>query len=144
MTRPYYETEQDLQNERSIAKIIEEVHNCKLIKMPIKLSLDFMAVRDGKAVAFIEARQRKNKMDKYPTYMISLYKVMMAKQLEATTGLPSLLAVQFSDKFAMIKLPPENIETRIGGLTSRGDPQDIEPVVHFNINQFKVVKHERR
>jgi hypothetical protein len=144
VTRPYYETKQDLQNERNIAKIIEDVHNCKLIKMPIKLSLDFMAVRDGKAVAFIEARHRKNKMDKYPTYMISLYKVMMAKQLEATTGLPSLLAVQFSDKFAMIKLPPKNIETRIGGLTSRGDPQDIEPVVHFNINQFKVVKHERR
>ncbi len=64
MTRPYYETEQDLQNERDVAKIIEEVHNCKLIKMPIKLSLDFMAVRDGKAGGVIQARPRQKIIEK--------------------------------------------------------------------------------
>jgi len=139
MTRPYYETQDDLNNEKQIAKVIENVFKCELYKMPIKLSLDFMAMRDGKAVAFIEARQRKNEMTRYDTYMISMYKLMMARNLSQATKLPCFLAVQFTDKFAMTKFPPEDFHVSVGGLTSRGDPQDIEPVAHFNIENFKVL-----
>ena len=53
MTRPFYETEQDRKNERKLAHLIEVNYNCILSKMPIKLSLDFMAMRDGRAVAFV-------------------------------------------------------------------------------------------
>jgi len=139
MKRPYYETQDDLNNEKQIAKVIEDVFKCELYKMPIKLSLDFMAMRDGKAVAFIEARQRKNEMTRYYTYMISLYKLMMARNLTQATKLPCFLAVQFTDKFAMAKFPPEDFYVTVGGLTSRGDPQDIEPMAHFKIENFKVL-----
>ena len=139
MTRPYYETKDDLNNEKQIAKVIENVFKCELYKMPIKLSLDFMAMRNGKAVAFIEARQRKNEMTRYDTYMISMYKLMMARNLTQATKLPCYLAVQFTDKFAMTKFPPEDFYVSVGGLTSRRDPQDIEPVAHFNIENFKVL-----
>lgn len=139
MTRPYYETQDDLNNEKQIAKVIENVFKCELYKMPIKLSLDFMAMRNGKAVAFIEARQRKNEMTRYDTYMISMYKLMMARNLTQATKLPCYLAVQFTDKFAMTKFPPEDFYVSVGGLTSRRDPQDIEPVAHFNIENFKVL-----
>ena len=137
--RPLYETQQDRDNEQALSSIIEAEFNCQLTKMPIKLSLDFMATRDGSAVAFIEARQRKTKMLQYPTYMISLYKVMMANTLTQATGLPCFLAVQWSDTAGICKLPAEDMDIQTGGTMRRGDPQDIEPVAYFDVASFKVL-----
>ena len=139
MTRPIYETQTDRNNERRLAAKIEKHYGCILSKMPMKLSLDFMAIRDGKAVAFIEARQRKIAMNTYPTYMLSLYKAMQARSLTMTTGLPCFLAVQWTDKAGIAKLPPahEDMHIVMGGTTRRDDPQDIEPMVHFDIANFK-------
>ena len=139
MTRPIYETAEDRNNERRLAAKIERHYGCILSKMPMKLSLDFMAIRDGKAVAFIEARQRKIAMNTYPTYMLSLYKAMQARALTMTTGLPCFLAVQWTDKAGIAKLPPshEDMHVEMGGTTRRDDPQDIEPMVHFDIANFK-------
>ena len=137
--RPIYETQTDRNNERRLAAKIEKHYGCILSKMPMKLSLDFMAIRDGKAGAFIEARQRKIAMNTYPTYMLSLYKAMQARSLTMTTGLPCFLAVQWTDKAGIAKLPPAHEDMRIemGGTTRRDDPQDIEPMVHFDIANFK-------
>jgi len=137
--RPLYESQQDRDNEQALSSIIEAEFNCQLTKMPIKLSLDFMATRDGSAVAFIEARQRKTKMLQYPTYMISLYKVMMANTLTQATGLPCFLAVQWSDAAGICKLPAEDMDIQTGGTMRRGDPQDIEPVAYFDVASFKVL-----
>ena len=137
--RPLYETQQDRDNEQALSSIIEKQFNCQLTKMPIKLSLDFMATRDGSAVAFIEARQRKTKMLQYPTYMISLYKVMMANTLTQATGLPCFLAVQWSDAAGICKLPAKDMDIQTGGTVRRGDPQDIEPVAYFDVAAFKVI-----
>jgi len=137
--RPTYETAEDRNNERRLAAKIERHYGCILQKMPMKLSLDFMAMRDGKAVAFIEARQRKIAMNTYPTYMLSLYKAMQARALTMTTGLPCFLAVQWTDKAGIARLPPahEDMHVEMGGTTRRDDPQDIEPMVHFDIANFK-------
>jgi len=142
MTRPFYETAEDRKNERKLAHLIEVNYKCILRKMPIKLSLDFMEMRDGRAVAFVEARQRKTAMHRYPTYMLSLYKAMQARSLTMTTGLPCFLAVQWSDKAGIAQLPPahENMHVEMGGTTRRDDPQDIEPMVHFDIANFKELK----
>ena len=137
--RPLYETQQDRDNEQALSSIIERQFNCQLTKMPIKLSLDFMATRNGSAVAFIEARQRKTRMLQYPTYMISLYKVMMANTLTQATGLPCFLAVQWSDAAGICKLPANDMDIQTGGTTRRGDPQDIEPVAYFDVASFKVI-----
>ena len=137
--RPLYETQQDRDNEQALSSIIQRQFNCQLTKMPIKLSLDFMATRDGSAVAFIEARQRKTKMLQYPTYMISLYKVMMANTLTQATGLPCFLAVQWSDAAGICKLPAKDMDIQTGGTMRRGDPQDIEPVAYFDVASFKVL-----
>ena len=137
--RPLYETQQDRDNEQAMSSIIERQFDCQLTKMPIKLSLDFMATRNGSAVAFIEARQRKTRMLQYPTYMISLYKVMMANTLTQATGLPCFLAVQWSDAAGICKLPSNDMDIRTGGTTRRGDPQDIEPMAYFDVASFKVI-----
>ena len=137
--RPLYETQQDRDNEQSMARIIEGQFDCSLTKMPIKLSLDYMATRNGSALAFIEARQRKTPMQQYPTYMISLYKVMMASTLTQATGLPCFLAVQWSDMAGICKLPSDGMSIRTGGTTRRGDAQDIEPMAYFDVANFKVI-----
>ena len=137
--RPLYETQQDRDNEQNMARIIEGQFDCSLTKMPIKLSLDYMATRDGTAVAFIEARQRKTPMQQYSTYMISLYKVMMASTLTQATGLPCFLAVQWSDMAGICKLPSDDMSIRTGGTTRRGDAQDIEPMAYFDVANFKVI-----
>lgn len=144
MNRPLYETQQDRDNEQRLAKIIEQKHNCALHKMPIKLSLDYMATRDGMAVAFFEMRQRKNRMHHYETYMLSLYKVVQAGHLTQTTGLPCYLAVQWTDKAGMVQIPLEykQMYTQMGGSTRRGDPQDIEPMVHFNMENFLEITYD--
>ena len=139
MNRPLYETQQDRDNEQNIARVIENEFTCQLTKMPIKLSLDYMATRDGSAVAFIEARRRKTPMQQYPTYMISLYKVMMASTLTQATGLPCFLAVQWSDKVGICKLPADNMDVQVGGTLRRGDPQDIEPMAYFDVASFRVI-----
>ena len=137
--RPYYENEKTLAGERSTADKIEQLFDCQLKKMPIKLSLDFMALRSGSAVSFIEVRNRKTKMDAYPTYMVSLYKYMMAGSITQATGLPCFLAVQWSDKLGIVKMPTEDgLTIGWGGLTTRNDPQDMEPMAYIDIDQFKV------
>lgn len=137
--RPLYETQQDRDNEQQIADVIMAEFNCQLTKMPIKLSLDYMATRDGAAVAFIEARRRKTPMQQYPTYMISLYKVMMAQSLTQATGLPCFLAVQWSDHVGICRLPADSMTIQMGGTLRRGDPQDIEPVAYFDVASFRVI-----
>lgn len=144
MSRPLYETEQDRESERRLAEMIGAKYNYKFVKMPIKLSLDYMLTQDGIAKAFMEMRQRRTPMHKYPTYMISLYKVIMASQLTLTTGLPCYLAVQWSDKAGICKLPPHIAPLSVaqGGSMQRGDPQDIEPVVYFDMSCFKELANE--
>ena len=78
MNRPLYETQADRDNEAAMADILQRRFDCRLTKMPIKYSLDYMATRKGSAVAFIEVRQRKNPMAQYPTYMLSMYKMIRA------------------------------------------------------------------
>lgn len=139
MARQIYESEQDRINEQRLADVIRGAYNCELHKMPMKLSLDFMATRGGEAVAFFEMRQRRNLMAAYPTYMISMYKVMMADALAKSTGLPSFLAVQWSDRAGMCRLPSEGSSYGVGGSVRRGDPQDIEPVAYIPMEKFKVI-----
>lgn len=138
--RPTYENQRTLADERSTADTLEQLYNCELKKMPIKMSLDFMAMRDGVAVSFIEVRNRKNSRTTYPTYMVSLYKYMMASSITQTTGLPCFLAVQWADSLGIVKMPCEDgVAIGWGGLTSRGDPQDMEPMAYIDIDQFRVL-----
>lgn len=139
--RPYYETDQTLAEERATADFLEKKFGGRLVKMPIKLSLDFMVLKDGVGTAFVEVRNRKNEMRAYSTYMVSLFKVMAASNLTQTTGLPAFLAVQWTDAVGIVKLPPSSgMHVGYGGLTTRNDPQDMEPIGFINISEFKILK----
>lgn len=139
MTRVLYESQQDRDNEQALGDIVRRHYDCELHKMPIKLNLDFLATRNGEGVAFVEMRNRRNKMHAFPTYMVSLYKCMMAKKLTDATGLPSFLAVQWSDASGICRLPADDASVQIGGSLRRGDTQDIEPVCYIPMSSFRVL-----
>ena len=140
MSRPFYETQQDRDNEQALARIVEQHYRCQLTKMPIKLQLDYMATRDGKAVAFVEMRHRRNAMHAFPTYMVGLHKCLMAKQLTLVTGLPSMLAVCWTDAVGITKIPPDEMDVQLSGTVRRGDSQDVEPMVYFDVAKFRVLE----
>ena len=64
----------------------------------------------------------------------------MAKQLTLVTGLPSMLAVRWADAVGITKLPPDEMDVQLGGTVRRGDAQDIEPMVYFDVNKFRVLE----
>jgi hypothetical protein len=133
--RPYYENQRDLSNEHLVATILKE-KGIDLVKMPVSYRLDFAILRKGKVRGFAEVKTRNNRHNKYPTLMISLGKVMAARQLSEVTGTPSFLLVKFLDGLYWCNFAsPFNLE--IGGRTDRQDAADIEPVAHFAISAFR-------
>ena len=85
--RPKYETPGDLANERHVAGVMDGL-GYGLEKLPMQYRLDFAIFKDGDCLGFAEVKTRSFEMNKYPTVMISLSKVMTAKVITETTGLP--------------------------------------------------------
>ena len=117
---------------------------------PRMYQVEFVATRDGKPVAWVEFKERNYSMERIKSmggYMLSLHKLMAAKNLHEITGLPFLLYIKATDGlyYKLFKsFKAENI--CFGGRTDRGDPQDMEPCVLIDTDEFTPLKgcnHER-
>jgi len=140
MTRPKYERPSDVANERRVADILAR-HNYSLHKLPAQYGLD-VAIhcdQDDCIVAFGEIKARTFAMNKYPTAMVNLHKVLRAKHLTDTTGLPSYLLVLWTDALARISFA-DGFSLQMGGRTDRGDPQDVDVCAYYPIECFKVLE----
>jgi len=144
MSRPLYETSNDLSNEHNVALFLQDAWHCKLTKMPIRYHLDYVITKEGDtAVGFCEIKTRNYSMDditKMGGYLMSIGKWSSAKQLYDCSGLPFFLAVRTLDgiwysKFTDFK--PSSVSVR--GRTDRGDWQDIEPCVLLDTSMFKQI-----
>ena len=135
--RPLYESQKDLDEERKIAQFFAEKFDCTFSKMPIRYGLDYAIVRGRKVCGFAEFKSRTNALERYDTYMLSLGKVVSAHTLTQATTLPSFLMVKWTNAIGYISLStPYEIE--MGGRNDRADWQDVEPVAHFKIKDFKL------
>jgi hypothetical protein len=110
----------------------------ELRKLPISYRLDFAMFRDGKLRGFAEVKTRNNRHDSYPTLIISLGKVMAARQLAEVSETRSVLLVQYLDGLYWCNFATP-FEVTMGGRWDRGDDDDVEPVAHFPIEAFKMV-----
>lgn len=135
--RPRYERPRDLTNEQRVAARMKE-RGIELRKMPISYRLDFAMFRDGKLRGFAEVKTRNNRHDTYPTLMISLGKVMAARQLAEVSETRSVLLVQYLDGIYWCNFASP-FEVAMGGRWDRADDDDVEPVAHFPIEAFKMV-----
>ena len=139
MARPMYETQFDRNNEQRVADLLAE-KGYTLVKLPLQYKLDFAIIEDelDKVVGFAELKARTVEMNKYPTAMISLSKVVKAHDISACTNLPSYFIVLYKDALVRINFASE-FSVNIGGRSDRGDPQDRDVCAYYPIEGFTVV-----
>ena len=144
MSRPQYETHDDLKNEQESIKILELVSGRKSFKLPKSYRIDF-AMCDGEEItSWIEVKCRKNKFRQYPTLAISITKLMAGLAFEQKTGLPFFLVVHWPDFLGYIRIQSlSDFKILKGGRTDRNDNADIEPMVHIPIEMFKKLEQRR-
>jgi hypothetical protein len=135
--RLIYEKPEDIAAERAALDKACEVWKCTAEKLPIKYELDYLLLREGTGVAWLEIKSRTNSRTAYPTYMISLGKIMAARRLSEASQFPSFLLVKWSDYCGYVRLDSLlDFRTAVGGRTDRGDEQDIEPVALIDLGEF--------
>ena len=139
MSRPMYETQADRNNEQRVAELLAE-KGYTLVKLPLQYKLDFAIIEDelDKVVGFAELKARTVEMNKYPTAMISLAKVVKAHDISSCTNLPSYFIVLYKDALVRINFASE-FSVNIGGRSDRGDPQDRDVCAYYPISGFTVV-----
>ena len=139
MSRPMYETQADRNNEQRVAELLAE-KGYTLVKLPLQYKLDFAIIEDelDKVVGFAELKARTVEMNKYPTAMISLAKVVKAHDISSCTNLPSYFIVLYKDALVRINFASE-FSVNIGGRSDRGDPQDRDVCAYYPIEGFTVV-----
>ena len=139
--RPLYETASDLKGEHATCRAWARRFNYAIHKLPMSYELDFiLTTQSNRAVSFLEYKRRHFPVNRYPTVMLSLKKVMRGCELSAAAGIPSTFLVGFDDQigsvcFSKIARKPNWIE--FGGRTVKTrDSADIEPVVMIPIDEF--------
>jgi len=114
---------------------------CDVDSLPKFYPVDLVFKRNGRVVGFCEVKTRKYAMDAFDTYMLSAHKVAQCRSLTTATGVPCFLAAQWScGRVGMLRLDEAYIQkVTMGGRSDRGDSQDMEPVIHYPIDQFTMV-----
>jgi hypothetical protein len=139
--RPKYETPEHRDKEQIFISRLTDKWNVNPLKLPLHYSLDYLLLQktSNAAKAWVELKIRTNKMDVYPAYMISFYKILSAKQLSEASVLPAFLAVQWKDKAAALRIDKlENFSLTKGGRRDRNDTSDLEPVAMIPIINFDI------
>jgi hypothetical protein len=139
--RPLYETQADRRREASVAGIISQKLNVRLVKLPIRYSLDYAGydidTRLLKSWHEIKCRNYVSlALFKYDYLILSLAKVMSGLQLAQTTAIPFYIYWSFLDNsIYFVEITTELIravaDIKSGGRIDRNDPQDTEPMVSF-------------
>ena len=140
MTRPLYETNADLRNERSVAAWLGDLWRAYPQKLPKSYAIDFGMVRQKEVAAWVEVKCRDNPMGQYPTLAISLKKITTGLELSEWTTKPFLLVVRWTDATAYMHVSTrDQFTVEIGGRKDRGDWQDMEPMAHFPTESFQLL-----
>jgi hypothetical protein len=139
--RPTYETPSDRARELEVLGRVARFLGADIKKLAPKHAMDAVAMRNGIAVGWIEVKTRTTRMGQYPTFYLSLGKVLAARALKDATGLPAIVAVQWTD--ALAYAPLDDVYPVIfTGRRDRGDSQDLEPQAEIALDKFSII--ERR
>ena len=145
--RPLYESRSDLNSEKKIIDYVSQCWNVVYYKLPISYKIDYAFYRmdtgtsksaSENLVGFAEVKCRNHKFGTFPTYIISLSKVMEARRLARETNTKSLLIVSWLGALAYLDFFSYH-QVRHGGRSDRNDWQDQEPMCHFDLKHFKKI-----
>lgn len=139
MSRPLYESPEDLALELGVAQTVAAAWRVDIEKMHIKYRLDFLMLRDGVAKAWMEIRVRKTQ---YKTMALSLDKWYSMQSTRQGSRLPVFLVVKWSNLDGLFYLEiTESTKMHIEMMTPARlrDKEDREPVVHIPVSLFKQI-----
>ena len=139
MSRKFYETKENLDNERRVADILESKWNCKLKKVSYKLMVDFAICVDELIKGWVEIKCRKISYHYKPLYMISMHKINFARQQARETNTPFVLVVEFTNGIYYWVDKGEKLILKWGGINKKyvRDEQDREPCYYIDLELFK-------
>lgn len=142
MTRPLYETDEDLKREEAYLQDLKDYFGCGAVKLPIKYRLDYALLNGEEITGWLEIRIRNNRSDAYTEYMISMDKWFKGIELYEQTNKPFFLAVRFLDKDMLFKYVGIGMKAIYRGRTKNiRDWQDTEPVIMIPMKYFlEVIK----
>lgn len=138
--RPTYESGADLAAEQAAIGVAAQTWGASYAKLPNQYRVDFAVLRNKSIVAWAEVKCRKHPHGQYPTLILSLAKHIAGVEMERQTDKPFLVLARWQDRLGYIRPSQGSYEVCIGGRTDRNDWQDIEPVVHYPIADFKFMK----
>jgi hypothetical protein len=145
MSRPFYETNENIQQEKAVADFASRKWDCSFSKLKKAYALDYAIIRDKKVISFAEIKCRKYSMDRLDSlggFMISLHKWLEAKNICQISDVPFSLLIRTEDGIWWHKTQDFlNDGISIGGRFDRNDAQDVEPVVLLKSNRFKKLAH---
>jgi len=143
MSRPAYESEDDLQREQQAIEAVEAVWGVQCRKTPRYYEIDYCIVSPaGDVQGWIEVRCKRFRRDQHKTFYTSLKKYITLCRFSQTTGLPAFIVCKWEGEPAKFyRVDTDDVRRcriSIGGRTinSRGDDQDIEPVIHLQTEAF--------
>ena len=120
---------------------IQKKWKCDLYKLAIVYGFDYAIVKNEKLKGFIEIKRRLFESYKYKDSLINLNKWMKAKELRDSTGLPTILAIKYTDRDVYCNLTDDTTHyIKWGARTKKTrDWQDIQPACHIVIEEFKTL-----
>ena len=131
-----YENDNDLRSEKNLISYVSDCWNVASYKLPMSYKIDYVMYRDDSPVGFAEVKVRTHTFGTFPTYIISLAKVMEARRLARETNTKSILIVSWTDRTGFLDFFSHH-QIRHGGRSDRNDWQDQEPMCHFDLKNFK-------
>lgn len=141
MSRPVYETAETEHSEEAAARLIGDRLRCEVVRNKKFYPADYSFLRDRRVVALGEIKVRRNLRAAYPTFFISAEKLAKCRQLASDVRLPFALFVWWLDGiFYLDASSAEHEHVTVGGRRDRGDPSDVEPLVHFSITAFRSIE----
>jgi len=140
--RPFYESDEDREQEKEIISAVAGSWNVDFVKMKISCIIDYALIENEKVVAVVEVRRRnysKDDIDRLGGLIIGTGKIFSAKKWIGI-GIPFIFVVKLKEEIFYIVIkneedwPVMNIE--MGGTRKRNDWQDIEPCCLMPMNIF--------
>lgn len=138
MTRPFYENAQDRSKEREVIDLFCNRFGLSSDKLKPSLVVDYGLSKDGRLAYVAEVKVRHKS---YSTMFISLAKVQHMREYVAW-GVQARIIFALPEGVYVQKLefpgglPAIQHEIGIAGRKDRGDPDDLEPVVHFEFSKM--------
>ena len=125
--RPLYESKSDLENEQRLIKLVARRYH----KLPLKYRFDYFVPAPIAKMWEIKIRHKT-----YPTWMVSLSKLIAAKSYEAV-GIEAWALIDMAGviyKMRFMDTPVDSYEG--GGRVERNNQQDMDPVVHYKLGDM--------